>query len=73
MLDAILLERAGIPAIAIVTDVFRATGDAMAASWGMKGYRYLDTPHPIANLGDKDLDARADRLVEQVVALLSRG
>jgi hypothetical protein len=73
VLDAILLERAGVPAVAIVTDVFRATGDAMAASWGMSGYRFLDTPHPIANLGEKDLDARADQLVAPVVALLSRG
>jgi hypothetical protein len=70
VLDAILLERAGVPAVAIVTDLFRATGDAMAASWGMAGYRFLDTPHPIANLGDTDLDARADLLVEPVLALL---
>jgi hypothetical protein len=71
VLDAILLERAGVPAIAIVTDVFRATGEAMAASWGMPGYRFLDTPHPIANLTDKELDLRADRLVEPVLALLA--
>ena len=70
MLDAILFERAGVPAIAIVTEPFRATGEAMASSWGMAGYRFLDVPHPIANLSDKDLDARADQLVEQVVALL---
>ncbi len=73
MLDAILLEREGVPAVAIVTDVFRATGNAMATSWGLPGYRFLDTPHPIANLGDKDLDARADALVEQVIALLRGG
>ena len=72
MLDAILLERAGVPAIAIVTDVFRATGDAMAASWGLPGYRFLATPHPIANLTEKELDPRADRLIEPVVALLRR-
>ena len=70
MLDAILLERQGVPAVAIVTDVFRATGEAMATSWGVMGYGFVDTPHPIANLADKDLDVRADRLVEPVVALL---
>ena len=70
MLDAILFERQGVPAVAIVTDVFKATGDAMAASWGMSGYRFVDTPHPIANLTDKELDARADRLVEPVAFLL---
>ena len=70
MLDAILFERQGVPAVAIVTDVFRATGETMAASWGMNGYRFVDTPHPIANLAPKDLDARADRLVEPIAALL---
>ncbi len=73
MLDAILLEREGVPAIAIVTDVFRATGVAMAASWGMPGYRFLETPHPIANLTDQELDERADRLVRPVIELLGGG
>ena len=73
MLDAILFERRGLPAIAIVTDLFRATGEAMATSWGMAGYRFLETPHPIANLTDKELDERADRLVAPVVALLGDG
>ena len=64
------MEREGVPAVAIVTDVFRATGEAMATSWGVPGYRFLETPHPIANLTDKDLDDRADALVDAVVALL---
>jgi hypothetical protein len=70
VLDAILMERQGVPAVAIVTDVFRATGEAMATSWGVPGYRFLETAHPIATLGDKDLDARADALTEQIVALI---
>ena len=66
------MERAGTPAIAVVTDPFRATGEAMAAAWGMAGYPFLETPHPIANLGDKELDERADRLLDAVDALLHR-
>ena len=72
MLDAILMERAGTPAIAIVTEPFRPTGEAMTVAWGMGGYPFLATPHPIANLADKDLDERADRLLEAVEALLTR-
>jgi hypothetical protein len=72
VLDAILMEQAGVPAVAIVTDVFRETGAAMAASWGMAGYQFAHTPHPIANLADKELDARAAALVEPVVSLLGR-
>jgi hypothetical protein len=72
VLDAILMERAGTPAIAIVTEPFQATGEAMATAWGMAGYPFLATPHPIANLADKELDERADRLLDAVEALLSK-
>ncbi len=46
MLDAILMEEQGVPAIAIVTAPFRNTGRAMAESWGKPGYPFLDIPHP---------------------------
>jgi hypothetical protein len=62
VLDAILMEEQGVPAIAVVTTPFRNTGEAMAASWGKPGYPFLDTPHPIANLTEADLDERADAL-----------
>jgi hypothetical protein len=64
VLDAILMEEQGVPAIAVVTTPFRNTGEAMAASWGKPGYPFLDTPHPIANLGALDLDTRADELAD---------
>jgi hypothetical protein len=38
----------------------------MAESWGKPGYPFLDTPHPIANLTEADLDERADRLADAV-------
>jgi len=72
VLDAILLERAGVPAIAIVTEPFRPTGEAMTAAWGMAGYAFLATPHPIANLTDPELDERADRLLEAVQTLMKQ-
>lgn len=71
MLDAILLEQQGVPAIAVITEPFRETGRAMAESWGLPGFRFLETPHPIASVGDEELDERADRLVEPVLALLT--
>jgi hypothetical protein len=64
VLDAILMEEQGVPAIAVVTTPFRNTGEAMAASWGKPGYPFLDTPHPIANLAEADLDKRADELAD---------
>ena len=73
MLDGILLEKAGIPAVSIVTDAFVETGRVMAGNWGVPEYRFLSVTHPIANLGDKELDESATGIVDDVVDLLSRG
>ena len=70
MLDGILFEKRGVPAAAIITDVFHATGRAMAEAWGVPDYKYLAMPHPIANLTEEQLDQRAREIVPQVVALL---
>jgi hypothetical protein len=71
VLDAILMEEQGVPAIAVVTTPFRNTGAAMAASWGKPGYPFVDTPHPIANLTGPDLDKRADELADACEQWLS--
>ena len=71
MLDAILMEEQGVPAIAIVTAPFRNTGEAMARSWGLADYAFLDTPHPIANLTAAELDARAEVLAAAVEGWLA--
>jgi hypothetical protein len=73
VLDGILLEKAGVPSAAIVTDVFDITGRAMAEQWGVPTYRFLVMPHPIANLTEAQLDQRAREIAPQVVKLLLQG
>jgi hypothetical protein len=73
VLDGILLEKAGVPSAAIVTDVFEITGRAMAEQWGVPTYRFLVMPHPIANLTEAQLDQRAREIAPQVVKLLLQG
>jgi hypothetical protein len=73
VLDGILMERAGVPAAVIVTDVFEETGRAMAASWGVPAYQFLSMPHPIANLTEAELDRRARAIAPEVVKLLLQG
>ncbi len=72
MLDGIKLETAGIPTVAIVTAPFVATARAMAANWGVPSYEFVVTSHPIANLSEAELDARADELAAQIVAFLKK-
>ena len=73
MLDGIVFEKVGIPAASIITDVFEATGRAMAQAWGLPHYKYLALPHPIANLTDAQLDQRAREIAPEVVKLLLQG
>jgi hypothetical protein len=73
VLDGILFEKVGMPAASIVTDVFEATGRAMAQSWGVPEYKFLAMPHPIANLTEAQLDQRAREIAPEVVKLLLQG
>ncbi|HZP35284.1 MAG TPA: hypothetical protein VFE48_02195 [Methylomirabilota bacterium] len=73
MLDGIVFEKAGMPAASIVTDVFQSTGHAMAQSWGVPEYKFLAMPHPIANLSEAELDARARAIAPEIVSLLLKG
>jgi hypothetical protein len=73
VLDGILFEKNGVPAASIVTDVFQATGRAMAQSWGLPEYKFLAMPHPIANLSEAQLDQRAREIAPQVVKLILEG
>ena len=61
------------PAASIITDVFLKTGNAMARTWGLKDFRFLAMPHPIANLTSEQLDQRAREITPQVVKLLLEG
>jgi hypothetical protein len=73
VLDGILLEKARVPSASIITDVFEATGRAMAVQWGLPHYRFLMMPHPIANLSEAQLDQRAREILPEVVKLLLQG
>lgn len=49
------------------------TGKAMARTWGVPDFQFLVMQHPIANLTDAELDARAAEITPQVVKLLLEG
>ena len=65
------MEKEGVPAASIVTDLFVETGEAMARSWGVSGYQFLSLLHPIANLTEWELDQRAREIVPKIVRLLT--
>ncbi len=65
-----LFEKAGIPAVPIITDAFETTAKEMASLWGVPDYRFVQMPHPLGSLTDAQLDMRAEALVDKVARLL---
>ena len=65
-----MFEERGIPGVALITAPFRQTAAAMAATWGLPGFKFLEMPHPVATLSDKDIAERVDALVVPMRELL---
>lgn len=68
-----MLEKAGIPAVPIITDAFDSTAREMAGLWGVPEFRFVMMPHPLANLTADGVDERAEQLVDRVISLLQEG
>ncbi len=68
-----LFEKAGTPAVAIITGAFETTAREMASLWGVPDYGFVQMPHPLGSLTDAQLDMRAEALVDKVARLLMSG
>ena len=68
-----MLEKAGIPAIPLITDAFDSTAKEMAELWGVPDFRFVMMPHPLASLTPPDVERRAEELVGKVLTLLQDG
>lgn len=73
MLDAVLLEKAGVPAVPIITAAFESTAKEMAELWGVPEFRFVAMPHPLGSLTAEHIEDRARGLIEPVLALLQDG
>ena len=65
------LEKAGIPAVTICTDIFVETSRAMASLWGAEDYPIIFTSHPIAHLTRDQLRQRAEEMLDQIIGILT--
>ncbi|WP_028472396.1 UGSC family (seleno)protein [Nocardioides alkalitolerans] len=68
--DALLLERRGVPATVLITDVFVAHVARFAANLGSPGYHHLVVPHPAATKSDDRLRTLARASVDAAVEQL---
>jgi hypothetical protein len=69
--DGILLEQAGTPAVALISEAFAVSADAMAVLRGASGYKYVKVPHPVASLTQDGVRSRAAQAVPAIVSLLT--
>lgn len=72
MLDGILMERRGVPAAAICTDLFVPNGKAIAEAHGAPGYPFALVPHPLASASPVELAQEAKQVLPTVLRLLLR-
>ncbi|MEV5409039.1 UGSC family (seleno)protein [Thermopolyspora sp. NPDC052614] len=68
--DGIMFERAGIPAVAIVSDSFLVSGRAMAQVQGFAGYEFVAVHHPVASLDEARLRERVDDVLPDIQRIL---
>ena len=71
MHDGIHVEKAGVPAITICTDIFVETAHAMAQMWGAPDYPVIFTKHPLSGLTREQLRQRAESMLEEMVSILT--
>ena len=73
MADGIVLERAGVPTVSICTDAFVVPARAMADVLGHPDFEFVTIPHPIASLGHAEIEAATERVIGDVVRILTEG
>ncbi|MBH97447.1 MAG: hypothetical protein CMM56_03240 [Rhodospirillaceae bacterium] len=72
MHDAITLEKAGIPTVAIITSEFIDSAKIMAKSCGISEYGFAIVEHPISSASNTELEEKARESITQAERLLVR-
>jgi hypothetical protein len=70
-LDAVALEKLGVPSTVVITEPFVGLIDRFATMAGMPGYHSIVLPHPVAARSDEELRGLIDGLADDLVAQLT--
>ena len=73
MRDGFNIAKRGIPSVAMITDDFWEQGEFMAKSLGMPDLPRVRLPHPVAGLGEVEIDAIAQSVVDEILEKLANG
>ncbi|HLJ46756.1 MAG TPA: hypothetical protein VKU01_12145 [Bryobacteraceae bacterium] len=70
MHDTLRLENLGLPSVPIATHEFMLAARAQAAALGRPDFDAIYVPHPIQDQTKGEIEARADAVIEEIVARL---
>jgi alkanesulfonate monooxygenase SsuD/methylene tetrahydromethanopterin reductase-like flavin-dependent oxidoreductase (luciferase family) len=70
--DTTWFEINGRPAVFIASSEFAQAADAQARALGLPDVHRVIVPHPIQDATDDEMRAKADAIVEQVIAALTQ-
>jgi hypothetical protein len=68
--DGIMFERAGVPAVSIVSDSFMLSAQAMARVQGFPGFEFIAVHHPVASLGADELRDRIQDVLPDLLRII---
>ncbi len=72
MHDSIWFEINGKPTAVIATDVFVDAAEVQSKALGLPEAPRIFVPHPIQDATNAEIEAKADAIIDQVIAVLTR-
>ena len=72
MHDAVSSERAGTPALGVMTSRFISAAELMSNVLGAPGYKFAVIDHPVSSASDTELANKAKKAVELIDELILR-
>ncbi len=70
MHDSVWFEINGKPSVVIASNVFEDAAEKQAAALGLPELRRVFVAHPIQDATDEEMRAKADAVIDQVLAAL---
>ena len=70
MHDAVSSERAGTPALGVMTSRFVSAAELMSNVLGAPGYKFAVIDHPVSSASDMELANKAKKVVELIDELI---
>ena len=72
MHDTVWFELQGRPAVFVASSVFEEAAEAQARALGLPDVRRVFVPHPIQDATDEEMRAKADAIVDELIAALTQ-